>query len=74
MGVSMGLVLLIFGYLALSSAIIGLITWTLIAVLPPLKEEHPELYASLGRLSRQWLSVGAIAFLAGLLSVGQLLP
>ncbi|MFN3430822.1 MAG: hypothetical protein ACK46X_12810, partial [Candidatus Sericytochromatia bacterium] len=67
MDVSVGLVLLIFGYAVFSLAVIGLVAWGLIAMLPPLREEHPQLYGGLARLSGQWLTLGVVSFAIGLL-------
>ena len=62
---SFGLAMLIFGYLAASCAVIGLMIWGLLAMLPPLREAYPELVAPLGRLGAQWLGIGVISFLIG---------
>lgn len=66
MGVSYSLVLVVFGYLVLSCAVIGLIVWGLAALLPPLRQDHPELYTRLGKVACGWLGLGATSIGVGL--------
>lgn len=63
------LVLLIFGYMVFSCAVLGLITWGLVALIPPEQEKHPELQQGLRRLGVQWLGVGALSLALGVLSL-----
>ena len=65
MGVSIGLVLLIFGWLVASVAVQGLIFWGLCLACPPLREDHPGLHRALGRMAGQWLLLGALSLFAG---------
>lgn len=65
---SLSLVLLIFGYMVTGFAALGLVCWTIIAVVPDMRGKQTDAFQGLGRLCGQGLGIGVLAIALALLA------